>query len=289
LTEVLTETREQLDSGLIRVDRLAVTGSFQAAEQALIDAQELYELLEEYADPNSQIQQRVCFNRSSRIQALETRISQGLFHREEGKREDGSIAFKCNWNDKGYKGICSDAIYEMNRRSSRSQCARSCCRDYVDTGSATECCYECRALIECSFGAGWDHDDKGTPTRPRKLWNARQGKIALLTTIPPYTRDRLIVAAFQISRVQEDPFIETVIYGDQNSLVSDMLDYSIQFWDHHVNPGKPESKAWGQGLFRYVSDEAILGILTEYRNKKIGSGGNTDKVDALLRCVHNTN
>jgi hypothetical protein len=277
------EIRKRLDSELGTIEELVRTLRFQAAEEALYKAQEVYELLEECANLKSEIQQRVCQNRSPRIQSLETRISEGLYRREAGKREDGNVAFKCNWNDKGCRGICSDEVYDMNRRSPRTQCARSNCREYVGKEPGLECCYECTALITCSFGAGWDHDENGRPVRPRKLWHARKGKIALLTSIPPYTRDRLVVAAFRIERVHDDPDTETSIYGDKSTVLDDMLNYSIPFWRYHKNPWRPESQAWGQGLFRYVSDTAVLGILEEYREKKLASSGDTTKVDILLR------
>lgn len=140
------------------------------------------------------------------------------------------------------------------------------------------CCYESRALIDCNFGAGWDHGPNGEPLNPRKIQSVKTGKIALLTTIPkpleydkviPNALDRILVGAFEIVKIKEDPGQETFIYGDSTTLLDDMTVYNIHFWDHHSNPRNPASKQWSTGLFRYVSDIAVLGILEEYINKKI--------------------
>lgn len=275
--------RELVDSILKEITVNIEALRFQEAQERLQDVNELYERLEQLADPRSKIQQQVLRNRAVRIQVLDTQIHDGLARREAGKREDGNLAFKCNWNDAGYKGICSDEVYYTNRESTRSQCARSNCREHVGKPPPVdECCYECQALRVFKFGAGWDHGDSGEAIRPRHIWDARKGKIALLTTIPPWTSERLVVSAFQIKEVKDDPGRETYIYGEESTALDDMLVYSIPFWRYHQNPLKPESTAWGQGLFRYISNAAVLGILEVYREGKRDSQSDTSRVDALI-------
>lgn len=277
------KTRELLDPILNYIATIIEAMKYQEAEQKLQDVNELYERLEQLAGRGRQVQLRVLQNRADRIQALDTQIQDGLARREAGKREDGNLAFKCNWNDALYKGICSDKVYLTNRRSLRSECARSNCRKYVGrTPAINECCYECHALLNYRFGAGWDHDKVGKAVRPRQIWHARKGKIALLTTIPPWTSETLVVGAFQIRDVSDDRGRETYIYGASETALDDMLDYSIPLWRFHQNPVKPESKAWGQGLFRYVSDVAALGMLEAYREGKRASSGDTARVEALI-------
>ena len=275
--------REILDSTLKNIELTINTLQFQQADKQIQSANELHTSLEELANSDSNVQQRSLQNFAARIQALETKIQDGLARREAGKKEDGNIAFKCNWNDAGYKGICSNEVYQNNRKSLRSQCARSDCREYIGKPPPIDqCCYECQALRILKFGAGWDHDEAGNAVRPRHIWNTKKGRIAILTTIPPWTSSRLVVGAFQIKEVKDDSERETYIFGDEVSALDDMLGYSIDFWSYYKNPWKPESKAWGQGLFRYISNVTVLGILEEYKKHKISDSSDTSRVDALI-------
>ena len=140
-------------------------------------------------------------------------------------------------------------------------------------------------MIDCNFGAGWDLDEHGKQIRPRKITSARLNKIAILTTEPPDSADRLVVGAFKIIKLVEDPGKETYIYGDKETMLDDMLTYKIRFWDHHKNPRSPLSKAWSVGLFRYVSDVAVFGILEEYVTKKRSNGGDTSKAAILINAL----
>ena len=140
----------------------------------------------------------------------------------------------------------------------------------------------CQALQKLAFGAGWDHDSAGNPKRPRPIRDVRQGKIALLTTIPHWVKERLVIGAFLIKQVKDDPNKETYLSGEIETSLDDMIKFSIPFWKYHKNPNKPESTAWGQGLFRYVSDVSVLGILEAYRQGKLTSSGDTSKVDKII-------
>jgi len=261
-------TRIILDGKLKQVQVLVNRKAFQEAEQELSLAEEIFEQLESSLDFNKLVHRRILQNRRMDIGILYDKIQSGLVRREKGKREDGNIAFKCNWNDKGYKGVCSNSAFTYNLNHGRSWCSLGFCRSYVDIDPIPlECCYESRALLDCTFAAGWDHDDKGTFIRPRKIWSARKGKVALLTTEPPGKAERFIVAAFLIEKIIEDPGKETWIYGDKQTMLDDMLPYEIPFWQYHMNPNNPLSRAWSTGLFRYVSDVAILGMLEAYISK----------------------
>ena len=106
--------------------------------------------------------------------------------------------------------------------------------------------------------------------------------IALLTTEPRHTQKPLVVSAFLIERAWDDPGAETWVYGDKTSALDDMLQYEVEFWRYHKNPGNLDSTAWATGLFRYVSDVAVLGILEEYISKKSSQGGDIRKAEELL-------
>lgn len=286
-TANIADSRSTLDRQLDRVDKLIQSLRYQEAEANLAKAEEVFEELQTMLNPRNEIHLRIEQNRQRRMDSLASRVGHGLKRREAGKKEDGNIAFKCNWNDKGYKGICSGAVYEYNKVWGGPWCRYQLgkCRSFVGDEPVPEgCCYEARALIDCRFGAGWDHDEYGNPLPDgeRKIRSARKGKIALLTTIPQGTRDRLIVGAFLIDRVSDDPGVETFILGDRNLTLDDMLAHKIKFWDFHRNPVEPSSQAWATGLFRYVSDVAVLGILEEYIHKKSAIGGDTAKAINIL-------
>ena len=249
-----------LTDAVNRIKQLIARLRYQEAKEEFSRAEDLLTELETVMDPNNTTQKQILQHREIDMDALFRKIEDGLQRREAGKKEDGNIAFKCNWNDKGYKGICSDAAYRYNISQGRLWCTHQHgrCRSLVNAASVpNDCCYEARALLDCSFGAGWDHDEYGRLIRPRKIHSAREGKIALLTTEPPDAQKRLIVGAFLIKKVWEDPGTETWVSGDKNMALDDMLQYEIEFWKHHKNPSKPSSTAWATGLFRYDSEVAI--------------------------------
>ena len=64
-----------------------------------------------------------------------------------------------------------------------------------------------------------------------------------------------------------------------------MLKYEISFWKYHQNPNNPDSHAWSTGLFRYVSDIAVLGILEEYAGKKRLEHADSTKVEKLIKVL----
>lgn len=289
----IADVRSALDSHLDRVDNLIKGLKIQEAEANLVEAEGVLEQLQTMLDPSNEVHMRIQQNRQIRMDSIARRIGDGLRRREAGKKEDGNIAFKCNWNDKNYKGICSDAAYEHNQLHGGPWCRyqHGRCRSFVDCDPIPEnCCYESRALIDCKFGAGWDHDQHGNPIPDgeRKIRSARDGKLALLTTIPQGSLDRLVVGAFLIDRVLDDPGLETFIIGDTNLALDDMLPYRIRFWDFHKNPINPGSIAWATGLFRYVADAAVLGVLEEYIHKKNTAGGDTGTAMELLNRFRST-
>ncbi len=270
-----------------RIQQLVAGLRYQEAENELSIAEQLLQQLEAAMDSSNVTQRQILQYRKIDMDALFRKVEDGLHRREAGKKEDGNIAFKCNWNDKGYKGVCSDEAYQYNLRYGGPWCTNQHgnCRDFVDFDPVPQdICYEARALIDCKFGAGWDHDQYGNPIPggERKIRSARKGKMALLTTIPPGISDRLVVGAFLIDKVLDDPAVETFIVGDRDFTLDDMLPCRIKFWDFHKNALNPSSTAWATGLFRYVSDVAVLGILEQYIHEKNSTGGDTTKAVDLL-------
>lgn len=270
-----------------RIQQLVAGLRYQEAENELSIAEQLLTELQAAMNSSNMTQRQILQHRKIDMNVLFRKVEDGLQRREAGKKEDGNIAFKCNWNDKGYKGVCSDEAYQHNFRYGGPWCTNQHgkCRHSVDCDPVPEdICYEARALIDCKFGAGWDHDQYGNAILggERKIRSARKGKMALLTTIPPGSSDRLVVGAFLIDKVLDDPRVETFIVGDRNFALDDILPYTIKLWDFHKNALNPSSTAWATGLFRYVSDVAVLGILEQYIHKKNSIGEDPTKAVDLL-------
>jgi len=282
----VAQARIALNNEINRIAALVKSLKFQEAEENLSKVDQLYNQLATAINPQSEVHKRIIQNSKIKISILCQNVENGLQRREAGKKEDGNIAFKCNWNDKNYKGICSDATYRYNQIYGGPWCLYSRCRQFVNLPTPPDdCCYESRALIDCNFGAGWNYGPHGAPIRPRKIKSAKWGKIALLTTQPPDAQHRLIVGAFKIIKLVEDPGKETFLYGDKETMLDDMLKYEIRFWNYHKNPLNPNSQAWSTGLFRYVSDIAIFGILEEYMDKKRKECNDASKAEKLIKAL----
>lgn len=285
--EEVNRKRVALNDEIDRISILVNGLKFQEAQESFLKIDELFDQLVAVINQKSEIQQKIVLLSKIKINSLHQRIENGLQRREAGKKEDGNVAFKCNWNDKNYQGVCSDIAYRYNQIHGGTWCCFSKCRQFVDLPTPPDdCCYEARALIDCSFGAGWILDMKsGKSIRPKKIHSAREGKIALLTTEPPYIEKRLLVGAFLIEKVREDEGVETFIIGDKGTKIDDMLQYEIDFWKYYKNPNKPDSTKWLSPLFRYVSDVSVLGILEEYISKKREVSEDTEKAERLVEML----
>lgn len=276
-------SREKLDYLMNRIEAHTNALRFNKAETLYTEAEEIFEKLELVVDPTIDTHRTIVFRYELMLTDLLEKIDNGLLRKEKGKKWDGNLAFKCNWNDRGYKGVCSETAYNYNKSKLSFWCPYSSCRQYVSFKEVPlDCCYEARALIDCSFGAGWDQE-KGKGKRPRKIKSAREGKIALLTTIPPNTADRLVFGAFLIKDINDDADEATIILGDKDFVLDDMLKYNIKLWDFHKNPVNPESTAFARGLFRYVSDVAVLGILGQYISRKESCGQDASIAKGLVQ------
>ncbi|MCF7894441.1 MAG: hypothetical protein K9H48_21715 [Melioribacteraceae bacterium] len=222
------------------------------------------------------------------LEYLAEDIDEILSKREAGKQGDGNMAFKCNWNDKHYKEVCSKEAYEFNINEGRAWCSSpQCrCREYLGSELTLDNypCYESIALKEMHYGAGWDH--KSGINKPRHIHNGRENKIAVLTTRPPNTeeKDRLIVGCLYIDKIQDDPGAETKLYTDKKkSIEVDYDNVKVKFWDYYKNAGNEELILWASGLFRYITDETVLNILKGIGEKYKNSGKDTKKIIDLIK------
>jgi hypothetical protein len=236
---------------------------------------------------NGDTQSRVVLNRRYQLESLEKQIDEILSKREVGKKEDGNIAFKCNWNDKYYKAPCSLDSYNLNINQGRAWCSspQSKCREYGDeVDLKNHPCYESIALKHMFFGAGWDHT--GERNQPRHIHSAKVGRMAILTTRPPNAEepDRIIVGCLFIKALQDDPGEETKIFGDiVKSFEIDYDKIKVKFWDYYKNAGDENLILWASGLFRYITDETVFNILKGIGEQYKNLNRDVAKIIGLIR------
>ncbi len=279
------ELRENIDSLIGEIKSWIGKKSISESMRRIEKANEYLIKLRQLADGD--IQNRIVSNRAVELEFLARKVDEILSKREAGKKEDGNIALKCNWNDKYYKAPCSLTAYKFNLSEGKAWCSSplSKCREFSDELSlAHHPCYESIALKEMYFGAGWDHT--GEKTQPRHIYSVRRGRLAILTTRPPGAeeKDRLIIGCLFIENVADDPGEETKIYGDRaKSIEIDYDETEVKFWDYYKNAGNENLILWASSLFRYISDATVLNILKGIGEKYKNSGRDVAKIIALIR------
>ena len=278
------ELREKIESIITKTEVMMKKKSLHESSKCLEEALALLSRLRDTAE--NDVQERAVKRLTEELEFVAQKIDEILSKREAGKEGDGNIAFKCNWNDKHFKAPCSKEIYELNLRQGRAWCSLpSCeCRTYDDNVSIADSpCYESIALKEMYFAAGWDHTEERQ--RPRRIYSARQGRAAILTTRPPGAEenDRIIIGCILIDTIKDDPGSETKIYGDKDkSLEIDYDTIKIKFWDYYKNADDETLVLWASGLFRYISDETILNMLKGIGEQYKNARKDTNKIKNLI-------
>jgi hypothetical protein len=260
--------REKIDGLVKKAEELIEGKLIVESSEKVKEGYVLLAKLDKIADED----QKSCITRLTEdFECLAERIEEIQSKREAGKKEDGNVAFKCTWNDKHYKALCSKEAYEFNISQGRAWCSSpDCkCREYIDEVTLeNHPCYESIALKEMYYGAGWDHS--GGRNQPRHIYSVRQGRMAILTTRLPDTeeKDRLIIACLYIGKVEDDPEKETKIYAvKEKSIEIDYDKIKIKFWDYYKNANAEDLKLWASGLFRYITDETVLNIVKDIERK----------------------
>ena len=286
------ETRKKFREIRIEIDSLIDEGKTWVRKKSILEshrrfgqAEKLLETLQKFAQGD--IQKRIISRLKEDLLILSNRIDDLLSKREAGKKEDGNIAIKCNWNDRKYIGVCSEDAYAYNQVAGGPWCSSpGCkCREFQGIPSINNHpCYESIALKELYFGAGWDHT--GGINKPRTLRHVSEGRTAVLTTRLPWSdeRDRIIIGCLFIDRVLDDPGQETEIYGDRlKSIIIDFDKYRFKFWDYYKNPNAPDVIFWGSGLVRYITDESALNILRSIGEKYRNDGLDVNTIVNLVK------
>jgi Endonuclease NucS len=209
--------------------------------------------------------------------------------------QDGNIAFKVTYNDRGWANVCSPDAFQFNVFEKKTfWCCKQSewpdnCQSRFYRGRALSAdrypCYDSVALATLSFSPGWNHRTDA----PHVCKEAKVGKVTLLTSRAPGEREaeRFIFAILLIARLRvagaDHSAPGTEFYeGDQSaSIVLERSSY-VRFWDHYRNPRASSVTAWKAGLFRYADDATVREILAAVAKKLSLSHDQRRKAEALL-------
>lgn len=200
------------------------------------------------------------------------------------ERNDNNVAFKCNYCDGGKDengiGFAGPCMFDTNNRERnisfkvKDWCSnkRGVCSKYWNKEISKEellesyenghCCYESYLLSDWTFTVGQFKNGMSKCIR-----NAKERKVALFTTVFPGEpeENRCIFAAFVIDELFEgdinNPGFVSSKYKETGVSFTEEEARKLKFWDFYRNPNSPTSLKWGSGLFRYLSDAAVLRIL----------------------------
>ncbi len=183
-----------------------------------------------------------------------------------------NIAFKCNFCDGGadaaclgFCGICSAENMRYNIEDRKNiACRNSICNDYLagniplePKGNAKDfVCYESTMLRDWRASAGWSMETQ----KPERIVNAQKNSLCVLTTCEPNSTERIIFGAFIVDNVFEgdeehEGYVEALQDSKYKIKLTPKEAMEMKFWDFYQNRNNPESKQWGQGLFRYLDKE----------------------------------
>lgn len=182
----------------------------------------------------------------------------------EGPTTEDNIVFKCNWNDNGWKGICSKKAHEFNVLKKHSWCCdkRNPCSEMIEKHEKGFPCIESVLFVDFKLDPGMYL--KGEKSGDEKYFRgAQEKKIVLLTTIGPNDSEekRYFIGILDIAKIEEERYV----YGNKETSLSLTSKIKLKFWDYFKN--KDGSKRWSSGLFRYVNDESVLKVLQDLKKE----------------------
>lgn len=225
-------------------------------------------------------------------QKVDTLLIRRAINKEKIK---GNIAIKSTFcdggqdkNNIGFRGVCSQTNIVENIEANRVWCNRSLCADYyngklsyLDLLDSFKVegfvCYESIMLSSLSVGAGYNHTGvkAGTPRYFREVRN--NGLLIFTTRLPKAPENERIIYAIAVidNYFEGDNSTEGRISGSKYYTISLSLDKAkkVKFWDFYYNPSNPENIQFGTGLFRYLTNEQSLQIISRFADvKPEGSG-----------------
>lgn len=228
---------------------------------------------------------------AKRIAAEEAKLRELKKEEENRKKHIKEIpkmnyAFKLNHCDGGasedcvgFCGACTDSNikFHIQHGADSIWCKQpeNLCNQYyygkitrVDLDRAASesrfLCYESRMLLDWIASAGTNNADGPRKGTTRTIPELGPNKLCVLTTVNPNDSgdNRYVFGAFIIGSCAEgdnegnEGFVKA-LDGFTVSFTPDEAK-KIPFWDCYTNPDSPDSKLWGQGLYRKFKDDVAL-------------------------------
>ena len=177
--------------------------------------------------------------------------------------EDNAV-FKCNWNDAGWKGICSKKAREFNVLKKHAWCCdcTNNCSELIAKDKKGFPCMESKLFVDFYINPG-DYLKGERKHDAKHIKGISKGKIAFLTTVSPEIeeKDRYFIGFLDIERVED----ERHIYGNKQTSIIIPEKIKIKFWNYFKN--EDDSKKWSSGLFRYINDAQAIQILLDLKKE----------------------
>ncbi len=192
------------------------------------------------------------------------------------REKRGNVAFKCTFNDKNFREVCSQETYQLNVKKGRVWCKDegNKCRNHVGKKMGDYFpCYECALFVNWQFSPGVKRTGMNH-NKPFVMKKVLIDKLAILTSRHPLEleENRYIFGFLHIDNIVNDfndPTISDAaqfVIGDIGKSLEINPKIRLKFWDFYKNENT-DRKLWGSLLYRYMSDESILKFLIELKKK----------------------
>lgn len=192
------------------------------------------------------------------------------------------LAVKLNYNDAGYRGICSYPVIEANRAKNQIWCSQSGCWNLQKKGGHLPRysepvkgwpCDEARVFSDFMFSTGgsWLAEQKGNTGKDLVMSADRQqaiknkGRLAFMTTRVHGVdeKQRYVFGIYEIGDVidvqQDDGKWTTCIHAVEDKSFHFDPGVQLAFWSVYQN--RKPGELWGQGLHRFLHERQALEFL----------------------------
>lgn len=203
-----------------------------------------------------------------------------------GSQKDGNIAIKCNFcdggsnaNHIGFSGVCSDQNIKRNIEiENKVWCNNERCPCYryykgrINRQELTNImatrnelvCYESTMLSDWMTQAGLKEDGETKHFGP----TLHEGAVCVFTTRLPNMdeKERFIFGLFIIDKMFNGNAAKAGYVKCNTKYHIELTPdeaKQIKFWNYYRNKNIPEQERWGTGLYRFMSNQGILNMLSD--------------------------
>ncbi len=212
-----------------------------------------------------------------------------------------NVAFRCTFNDSGFKGRCSEKMCNHNWIYGGNWCRNS---DNLCREKESYPCMESAIWENFSFGAG--SYLKGEKYGIKKsLKNVCVGKVAFLTTVKPIKdkkgnlekndeKERFFFGVLDIIKLKTNEDSNqtnsvNAVIGSEKFSIKIHPKIKVKFWDFYENENAKSEMTrknkWGSGRTRSIFDNQALAILTKLKNEYIKNNLDQKEIDKIDRLI----